>query len=224
LLNTLRNSPAFMAALPGLIAALLNSGRVAVAGAEHGVQHGVERAGEQARNASTATMEAASALWESIRQNPAVMGALVSGLTWLLAQGTNAMAKASEARQKAADVAGQAGETAGALTEQARETVGELGAQAQQQAQRTAGWLQRAVEQNPLVVALAAVAIGAAIGLSSKPTQLEQQVMGPARDRMLEQAQKLAQGLATTAAATAATALVAHAASQAAPPTLEEDA
>jgi hypothetical protein len=64
------------------------------------------------------------------------MGALVSGLTWLLAQGTNAMAKASEARHKAADVAGQAGETAGTLTAQVRETVGELGAQAQQQAQR----------------------------------------------------------------------------------------
>ena len=129
------------------------------------------------------------------------------------------MTKASEARQKAADVAGQAGETAGALTEQARETAGDLGAQAQQQvheqAQRAAGWLQRAVEQNPLVVALAAVAIGAVIGLSSKPTQLEQQVMGPARDRMLEQAQKLAKGLATTAAATAATAMVAHAASNA---------
>lgn len=212
LLNTLRNSPQFMAALPGLIAALLNSGRTAVEGAEKGVAH----VGEQARSA---TMEAASALWESIRQNPALMGALVSGLTWLLAQGTNAMTKASEARQKAADVAGQAGETAGALTEQARETAGDLGAQAQQQvheqAQRAAGWLQRAVEQNPLVVALAAVAIGAVIGLSSKPTQLEQQVMGPARDRMLEQAQKLAKGLATTAAATAATAMVAHAASNA---------
>src|SRR6476659_2798817 len=30
LLNTLRNSPAFMAALPGLIAAMLNSGRAVV--------------------------------------------------------------------------------------------------------------------------------------------------------------------------------------------------
>jgi len=179
LLNTLRNSPQFMAALPGLIAALLNSGRAAVEGAEQGV----DRAGEQARNATTATMEAASALWESIRQNPALMGALVSGLTWLLAQGTNTMTRVSEARQKASDVADQAGEAAG-----------ELGAQAQQQAQRAAGWLQRTVEQNPLVVALAAVAIGAMIGLSSKPTQLEQQVMGPTRDRMLEQAQKLAKG------------------------------
>jgi hypothetical protein len=152
-------------------------------------------------------MGAATALWESIRQNPALMGALVSGLTWLLAQGTNAMAKASEARQKAVDVAGQAGETAGALTPQTRKTAGELGSQAQQQlreqAQPAAGWLQRAVEQNPLVVAQVAVAIGAAIGLSSKPTQLEQQAMGPARDRMLEQAQRLA----TTAAVAAATAM-----------------
>jgi hypothetical protein len=56
---------------------------------------------------------------------------------------------------------------------------------------------------------------------------LEQQVMGPAHDRLLEQAQKqaqmlaqgLAQGLTTTAAATAATALATHAAFQAmAPP------
>jgi hypothetical protein len=214
MLNTLRNSPAFMAALPGLIAALLNSGRAAVEGAEQGVEH----VGEQARNA---TMEAASTLWDSIRQNPALMGALVSGLTWLLAQGTNAMAKASEARQKAEDVAGQTGETSGVLADQAREAAGELGAQAQQQVQRAAGWLQRAVEQSPLVVALVAVAIGAAIGMSSKPTQLEHQVMGPVRDRMLEQAQRLAKGLATTAAATAATAMVAHAttntSSQAAP-------
>ena len=48
-------------------------------------------------------------------------------------------------------------------------------------------------------------------------------MMGPTRDRMLEQAQKPAQGLATTAAATAATALVTHAASQAAP-SMEEEA
>ena len=215
LLNTLRNSPAFMAALPGLITALLNSGRAAVTGAEQDVAH----AGEQARNASTATMEAATALWESIRSNPALMGALVSGMTWLLAQGTNAMTRVGQAREKAADVAGQAGETAGALADQARETAGDLGAQAQQQVreqtERAAGWLQRAVEQNPLAVALAAVAIGAVIGLSSKPTQLEHQMMGPARDRMLEQAQKLAKGLATTAAATAATAMVAHAVSNA---------
>ena len=65
LLNTLRNSPQFMAALPGLIAALLNSGRAAVEGAEQGV----ERAGEQAR---TATMEAASALCERARERTIV--------------------------------------------------------------------------------------------------------------------------------------------------------
>jgi hypothetical protein len=93
-----------------------------------------------------------------------------------------------------------------------------------EQSQRAAGWLQRAVEQNPLVVVLVAEAIGAAIGLSSKPTQLEQQLMRPARDRMLERAQRLAKGLATTAVATAATAMVAHAASQAAPPSMEEEA
>ena len=41
-----------------------------------------------------------------------------------------------------------------------------------------------------------------------RPVALEQQVMRPAhaRDQMLEQAQTLAKGLATTAAATAATA------------------
>jgi hypothetical protein len=59
------------------------------------------------------------------------------------------------------------------------------------------------------MVALVAVAIGAAVGLSGKPTPLERQVMQPARDldRMLEQAQTLAKGLATTVAATAATAI-----------------
>jgi hypothetical protein len=90
----------------------------------------------------------------------------------------------------------------------------------------------RTVEQNPLLVALVAVAIGAAIGLSTKPSQLEQQVIGPTRDRMLEQAQQLAKDaakvLTTTAAATAATAMVAHAASnatsQTAPLSTEDEA
>jgi hypothetical protein len=58
------------------------------------------------------------------------------------------------------------------------------------------------------MVALAPIAIGSADGLSGKPTSLEQQAMRPARarDQMLEHAQGLAKGRATTAAATAATA------------------
>ncbi len=185
LLDMLRSSPALMAALPGLIATLLASGRSTAARAEETV----EQAGEQTR---TVAIDAAMALWKSIQQNPALKGALVSGATWALAQGTNAIATAGQARQGLKDAADQASETVTGLAGQGRETAGHLGAQAQQEAQRAAGWLQHMVEQNPLVVALAVVVIGAAIGLSSEPTQLEHRVMGPTRDRLLEQVQTMA--------------------------------
>ncbi len=189
LLDMLRSSPALMAALPGLIATLLASGRSTAARAEETV----EQAGEQTR---TVAIDAAMALWKSIQQNPALKGALVSGATWALAQGTNAMATAGQARQGLKGVADQASETVIGLAGQGRETAGRLSAQARQQAQeeaqRAAGWLQHIVEQNPLVVALAALVIGAAIGLSSEPSQLEHRMMGPTRDRLLEQLQTMA--------------------------------
>jgi hypothetical protein len=211
LLNVLRSSPALMAALPGLIATLLASGRSTAARAEETVEQTVERAGNVA-------MDAAMALWEAIGQNPALKGALVSGVTWALAQGTNMMARAGQMQQKAGDLTGyateQASETASDLAGRARETAGQVGAQSQQQAQRAATWLQHTVEQDPLVVALAAVVIGAAIGLSSEPSQLEHRVMGPARDRLLEQAQTMAKGLAGIAV----TNMVTHAVTQAGTP------
>jgi hypothetical protein len=192
LLNVLRSSPALMAALPDLIATLLASGRSTAARAEQMVEQTVEQAGEQTRTV-------AMALWESIRQNAALRDALVSGATWALAQGTNVMAKAGQMQQKAGDLTGyaaeQASETASDLAGRVRETAGQVGAQSQQQAQRAATWLQHTVEQDPLVVALAAVVIGAAIGLSSEPTKLEHRLMGGARDHLLEQAQALAKEL-----------------------------
>jgi uncharacterized protein Yka (UPF0111/DUF47 family) len=48
------------------------------------------------------------------------------------------------------------------------------------------------VETNPLGLGLAALAIGAAIGLALPPTRRESQVLGPWRDQVVEKAQTVA--------------------------------
>ena len=131
LLDMLRGSPALMAALPGLIATLLASGRSTAARAEETV----EQAGEKTR---TVAIDAAMALWKAIQQNPALKGALVSGATWALAQGTNAIATAGQARQGLKDAADQASETVTGLAGQGRETAAIL---AHRPNRRPSGWL-----------------------------------------------------------------------------------
>ena len=68
----------------------------------------------------------------------------------------------------------------------------------QQTARSTTNGLQRLMRDNPLLVGAAAVLVGAAVGAALPETERENEMMGEARDNVVNQAQEMAQNAAST--------------------------
>ena len=100
---------------------------------------------------------------------------------------------ASQAQDTAGEVASQAQDTAGQAASQAQDRVRRLGDQARYQAQRAGGGFQRMLRENPLSVGTLAVGVEAAVGLAIPATAKEHEVMGEARDNLVEKTQEKAQ-------------------------------
>jgi ElaB/YqjD/DUF883 family membrane-anchored ribosome-binding protein len=96
---------------------------------------------------------------------------------------------ADTARDKLSDV----GDRAQDMTDTVKERASDMAEQAQWQAQRARGWLERTWDENPLVVAGAALAAGALLGLSIPETQAEREMMGEASGNVLQKAADTAQ-------------------------------
>ena len=101
------------------------------------------------------------------------------------------------------DASERARETVSSATDRARETMDDVSArtrQAASRAQRQIGQysrqaksqLQYWMEENPLAVGAVAMAVGAAVGLALPETRREQELMGDARDRMVDNAKSMA--------------------------------
>jgi ElaB/YqjD/DUF883 family membrane-anchored ribosome-binding protein len=103
----------------------------------------------------------------------------------------------SGAQDKVGDLAAQAQDkvqdTAGQVAGQVQDTAGQLADTAQYGAQRAQGAFQQALHSNPLAVGVAAVAVGAAIGLSIPETDKENELLGETRDGVMQQAQQTVQ-------------------------------
>ncbi len=104
---------------------------------------------------------------------------------------------AGQAMERARDGVGgtatQAQDRAGQAASQARDRVSRLGDQTRYQARRASGGFQRMLRENPLAVGALAVGAGAAVGLAIPQTSQEHEVMGEARDTLVEKAQETAQ-------------------------------
>lgn len=123
---------------------------------------------------------------------PATLAGL--GLAWLFMQSNSqGRYRLNEARHVASDVASTAGDTVGRLAETAGETVGGVAEGVKYQASETQSQFQRMLLENPLAVGAVAVAIGAAVGLAVPETPQEHQLMGAARDKLMDRAQSVAQ-------------------------------
>jgi ElaB/YqjD/DUF883 family membrane-anchored ribosome-binding protein len=90
--------------------------------------------------------------------------------------------KVSEARERMTDVAG-------GVTEKTRE----MGVRARQQSARIKSNLEHTIEESPLAVALGAVVLGLAVGLLLPGTEREDDMLGPARDRLVDRAEVVAE-------------------------------
>ena len=95
---------------------------------------------------------------------------------------------AGTAYDKVSDVADRAYSGAGEYVSQAYNKVGELGTTAK-------GQYDHYIEENPLAVGAVALALGAAVGMAIPSTRYEGQLMGNARQGLLEKAQDTATGL-----------------------------
>lgn len=111
---------------------------------------------------------------------------------------------ASRAQDTVGEAASRAQDTAGQITDrvqdqtsqlgsQARNQVSRLGDRAQHQARQASSGFQRMLQENPLTVGALAVGVGAAVGLAIPETAKEHEVMGEARDNLVEKTQEKAQ-------------------------------
>jgi len=101
---------------------------------------------------------------------------------------------AGQVQETAGQVAGQVQETAGQVVDQVQQAAGQVVDQVQETAGQARGRLEQMLHNNPMQVGAATLLLGGVLGLAKAPTQREQQLMGPARDRLVHQAQEAAQG------------------------------
>lgn len=100
---------------------------------------------------------------------------------------------ASQTQDKAGELAVRAQDQVGQLSGQTRNQAARLGDQARHQARRAGGGFQRMLRENPLTVGTLAVGVGAAMGLAIPETGKEHEVMGEARDTVVDKAQEKAE-------------------------------
>jgi ElaB/YqjD/DUF883 family membrane-anchored ribosome-binding protein len=93
--------------------------------------------------------------------------------------------KAQQAREQIGQLGSQVTDKTQSLSEQTRQQVSEVTIRTQQQAHHM-------LEDNPLAVGAAALAVGAVIGLLLPSTRRENEMVGPYRDQVVEKAQSVA--------------------------------
>src|SRR3954468_2596803 len=96
----------------------------------------------------------------------------------------------SGVKDSVSEAASGVAERASELKERAGERIGEISGQARWQTQRIKTNLEHAADENPLALAIGAVVVGLAIGMLLPGTQREDEIMGSARDQLVDRAEE----------------------------------
>ena len=94
-------------------------------------------------------------------------------------------------QDNAGQVVDRVQETAGQMVDQVQETGGHVAEQVQEQASRAQGFLQREMEENPLLVGAVAALIGGVLAGTVPVTRREDQFLGHRRDQFMSSAREL---------------------------------
>jgi ElaB/YqjD/DUF883 family membrane-anchored ribosome-binding protein len=98
-----------------------------------------------------------------------------------------------QAREQVSETVGQAREQAGEVVDQARSRVADAGSEVRYQARRAQSQLDRLLDESPLAVGAVALGLGLAAGLATPGTRQEDELLGQARDRLMDRAQGVIQ-------------------------------
>ena len=155
----------------------------------------VGRVEELARDAVDKVGGAGQRLVDTVRENPIPLAMIGIGLTWLFwgGRGNSSDEYRDSSRQfespsAVSGVADRASEAAGAVADRARDMASSVRRDARVGARVVSSQLQN----NPLAVGVVAAAVGIAVGLSIPETRQERELMGEARDRLVDRAKDVA--------------------------------
>jgi hypothetical protein len=153
---------------------------------------------EKAEDAMETTRRMADRLVDDGRMNR-LAGAMVGiGAAWLLIERWRTSTREQSWRREHGmndDVQSGAWSREGVVGEsyqRAFATARQMGDRAAETAHRVRSGFERLLDSNPLMVAAAAVAVGATVGLALPETETENEWLGETRDTMVEQAQEVA--------------------------------
>jgi ElaB/YqjD/DUF883 family membrane-anchored ribosome-binding protein len=181
----------------------------------HVAQDAVSTVGEQARRTG-------SRLVDVIREYPLPVIAVGAGVTWLLTQrshsdvsgdrmaryaytgperrqgdswqhGSGIKGRVSEVKEKVSEATSGIADRASELARGTQERMGDIGSQARRRTRRVKTNLEHAADKNPLIVAIGATIVGLVLGLLLPGTKRENELMGPARDRLMDRAENTAE-------------------------------
>jgi len=145
-----------------------------------------QRAGRIASSATSTATDAGMGVFDAVKRNPvpaALAGISAAWLIW----------NREETRFRPVDVVSSRMEPVGALADKARSQVGDLGVEAQSRARVAQSQFDRWLQDMPLAIGAAALGLGAAIGLALPTTSKEREILGDARDSLVERTQQVAQ-------------------------------
>ena len=162
-------------------------------GAQDLVSGAADSASQVVGSAGRTAGGASSSLLETVRQNPVPAALVGVGIAWLLRNRDASSVSGPYQPAMSSSPGAAVGATVGDLASRAKDQAGALREQAQTQAQQAQGQLQRVLNDSPLAVGTVALGLGAAVGLAAPRTQQESQLMGQARDRLVDTAQTVVQ-------------------------------
>ena len=117
------------------------------------------------------------------------------GESWQSSSGTRGRAghTVSGVKESVSEATSNVAERAGELKDKAGERIGELGGEARRQTRRLKTNLEHTAEENPLALAIGAAVVGLALGMLLPSTEREDEMMGSARDELLDRAERTAE-------------------------------
>ena len=99
----------------------------------------------------------------------------------------------SGVKDSVSEAASSVADRAGEIKERAGERISELGDEARRRTRRIKTNLEHVAEENPLALAIGAAVVGLALGMLLPGTERENEIMGPARDQLVDRAERTAE-------------------------------